>query len=93
MVSGYIEPAIGRIMPNHVKRFRRKIRELNRLIKEIREYEPEANLYMNEDHMEILVGPSHVERGYQCPIGGDMKHAPENVAVTEYMEFAGCGAQ
>lgn len=56
------------ISPDHVKRFKRIAttftRAINKLMEEIREYSPEANVYLeNAGDLNLLYGPSHDDRG------------------------------
>ena len=54
-----IEPLDYRIEAKHRKRFKRLITSLNKLMTEVREYEPEATWYLQEDHMHLILGNSH----------------------------------
>jgi len=49
----------NRILPKHLKRFRKACSELNAVMRRIQEYEPDANYYLQEDRLLLLVGPSH----------------------------------
>lgn len=47
------------LRPEHRRRFERALRDLNKLIAEVREYVPEANYYLQDNSMHILSGEPH----------------------------------
>lgn len=52
------------IKPEHVKRFKRYAQQLNKLMYEIKEYAPEANLYAEDSNNLLLMkGDTHGEKG------------------------------
>jgi hypothetical protein len=52
-------PAEDRIKPEDHRAFERAVAALNRLIERVRKYEPEANYYLANDTLNLMVGPSH----------------------------------
>ena len=48
-----------RVRPEHRRKFGRACRALADVITAVREYEPAANLYLQEDTMYLMIGPSH----------------------------------
>jgi hypothetical protein len=51
-----------RIRPEHCKRFKRLCRGLDKLMKEIRKYEPDAAYYNTPGWIHLLVGLSHDDK-------------------------------
>lgn len=47
------------IQAKHVRKFVSLCKQMNRLMDEIRDYEPKANLYLQEDSLHLMVGDSH----------------------------------
>lgn len=47
------------IKPEHVKKFLRLAKGLDTLMKQIWEYHPEANIYLQEDSLILMKGPTH----------------------------------
>lgn len=58
----YKEDQAERIELRHQKRFDRITRQLEDLLTEVREYEPEANYYLANDTLNLMIGPSHDDR-------------------------------
>ena len=54
-----------RIQAKHIRKFVSLCKQMNRLIDEMRAYEPRANLYLEEDTMNLMVGDSHAGIGQQ----------------------------
>ena len=51
-----------KLKPQHAARFRRIAAEMNRLLDDVREYIPEANLYLEDSgNWNLLSGDSHDE--------------------------------
>lgn len=52
------------IKPEHIVRFKRYAKQLDKLMKEIVEYCPEANYYAEDSHsLHLMKGESHIENG------------------------------
>jgi len=57
------------IKPEHIKRFRRYARQLNKLMEEITKYNPEANLYAEDSYnLNLMKGPTHGDDRNQSPL-------------------------
>ena len=60
---------MDRIKPEHVKRFKRYANQLNKLMTEITEYNPEANLYAEDSwNLNLMEGPTHGDDRNQSPL-------------------------
>ena len=77
-------PAADRIRQVHRVRFANAVKALDALLKEIRKYEPEANIYLDDDHWNLMVGPSHAPDAHNT-------EQRENVAWTERVSHSGGG--
>jgi hypothetical protein len=53
------------IRPEDIKAFKRHAKALATLIIRIRTYSPEANLYLDDDNLNLMKGPSHSDSGYR----------------------------
>jgi len=47
------------IRADHIARFKRYAKQLNKLMDEMREYNPHANFYLANDVLHLMRGPSH----------------------------------
>ncbi len=48
------------IKPEHIKKFRKLAKEMDKLMREICAYNPEANLYIEDsNNANLMKGPSH----------------------------------
>jgi hypothetical protein len=54
-------PASDRIKPEDHRAFERAVASLNRVLKRVHTYEPEANYYLANNTLNLMVGPSHGE--------------------------------
>lgn len=52
------------IKPEHIKKFQKLAREMDKLMREICEYNPKAELYIEDSwNANLMKGPAHDERG------------------------------
>lgn len=60
---------MSEIKPEHIKKFERLAKDLDKLMREICAYNPEAELY-DEDcwNFNLMKGPTHTDDNYQRPI-------------------------
>jgi len=73
------------IKPEHVARFRRYARQMNKLMNEITKYNPEANLYAEDSwNLNLMKGPTHGDDSNQSPLY-------ENVVESESVYTLGGG--
>lgn len=72
----------GGLDPALMRRFRRACKELNAIVKEAQKVYPGANLYLAEDQLNLLRGPSHDARHQACQ---------ENVLDSVWLPGAGGG--
>jgi hypothetical protein len=80
--------SFARIRPEHIKRYGRLLDGLNKLMREIREYEPKANIYVEDQgHFNLMVGDSHADHA----VSGRDRAQHENVAVEVTVPFSGGG--
>lgn len=63
--------------PDAEAEFNTSIRRLNELIARIKTYFPDANLYLQEDSMCLMLGSSHNESGPQMDLVALEKHMPD----------------
>lgn len=53
----------NKIAEKHKKKFQRLVNQLNKLIEEVREYEPKANYYLDgTSNLNLMTGPSHCDK-------------------------------
>ena len=60
------------IKPEHVRRFKRYVAQLNKLMREVQEYAPEANYYLACDTLNLMLGPSHEDTPASGAIYGNV---------------------
>lgn len=72
------------IQEKHIRKFDWLCKSLNKLLEEVRQDEPLANYYLEEDSMHLMKGLSHTENG-QRPLH-------ENSVASIYMPYSGGGA-
>ena len=73
------------IKPEHIKEFRKLARAMDKLMRKICEYNPEANLYIEDAwNANLMKGPCHSEDRHRVPLH-------ENVAAHEIIYQAGGG--
>ena len=78
-------PANDRVRAVHLKRFIRLAAGLDQILQEIREYEAEANIYLEDSgNFNLLVGPSHSD-------ATDPKPQFQNVAYCVNVRHSGGG--
>lgn len=75
---------MNKIKSVHVKRFREIAVQMQRLLNEIREYCPEANLYQECSNWNLMCGPAHTDDHACRPIH-------KNLIKSIYMPFTGGG--
>ena len=76
---------MNEIKPEHVKRFRKLAKQLDKLMREICDYNPEANLYIEDSwNFNLMKGPTHTNDRGQQPLH-------ENVVAHELVFQAGGG--
>jgi hypothetical protein len=73
------------ITPGQIKRFRNAIKALNKLMAEIKEKYPDANYYLQEDSMHLMIGKTHSDAPGE-------KAQRENSACAEWLPGSGGGA-
>lgn len=69
----YKDVQADRIILRHQKQFDNLTRRLEVLLSEVREYEPEAEYYLSNDTLNLMVGPAHTGLG---------ENHQENVALS-----------
>lgn len=52
--------AFARIRPEHIKRYGQLLAGLNKLMREIREYEPKASIYVEDRDFNLTVQPGAI---------------------------------
>ena len=68
---------MSEIRPEHIKKFRKLAREMDKLMREICTYNEEANLYVEDSwNANLMKGPTHDDSRYSRAL-------QENVAATE----------
>jgi len=75
------------IKEQHKKEFIECIDRLNKLMKKIQKYCPDANYYLSTDSMNLMKGPSHIDdtnRGFGIK-------QQQNVAASKMLKFSGGG--
>lgn len=69
--------------PDHARRFRRLVRELNKLREDVAAEGFDANWYLDDDTLNLMGGPTHTENG-QMPL-------QENVLISATLVRSGGG--
>ena len=73
------------IKPEHIKKFRKLAKQLNNLMQEICEYNPEAELYVEDSwNFNLMKWPTHDDSRAQRPQHG-------NVVAHELVFKSSCG--
>lgn len=81
------EPDEGYVQENHIRRFRRLARSMAKLLEEIRETCPRANMYLEDTGNWILLsGDSHDHNGWS------MRPRQDRAVVMEVVPHSGGGA-
>lgn len=68
--------------PNHTRRFRRLVRELNKLREDVAAEGFDANWYLDDDTLNLMGGPTHDDRS---------KPLQENVSISATLNRSGGG--
>jgi hypothetical protein len=77
--------AEARVKPKHIREFLRACQELRRIVVEVRQYEPMANLYLEGSVMHLMIGPAHDDTD-------DEKAHEERSACGMHIPFSDGGA-